>query len=111
MGAVIFNPVGISLGALMPLGVLKFPVMSLLREDSIPPSKVDILHLIPTNQGGTTGYPATRARIPHQGCTINQTSFILECLMVVLGYMELNIPMLTIPRTRSPHKATISGDP
>jgi hypothetical protein len=49
MGAVIFNPVGINLGALMLLGVLKFPVMSLLWEDSIPPSKVDIFHLIPTN--------------------------------------------------------------
>ena len=90
-GAVIFNPVGTNLGAFMPLGDPKTLVMSISWEDSTPPNKADIPHLTPTNQGDTTNYPAKWARIPTRGCISNRTSFILECLMVVLGCMEPNI--------------------
>ena len=48
-GAVTFNLVGTNLGALMPLGDLKISEMSLSQEDSTPPNKADISHLIPTN--------------------------------------------------------------
>ena len=100
-GGVTFNLVGTNQGALMPLGDPKILAMSLSREDSTPPNKVDLPQHTPTNpkQGDKHSSLAKRARIPNRGCTNNRTSFILECLMVFLGYTETNIPIIRIPRT------------
>ena len=48
-GVVTFNLVGINPGALTPLGDLKILGMSLSREASTPPNKVDLPHHTPTN--------------------------------------------------------------
>ena len=75
----------------------KILVMSLSWEDSTTPNKVDTPHLTPTNQGDTTSSPAKWAQIPSRGYISNRTRFTLEYLMVVLGYMECNIPIIKIP--------------
>ena len=102
-GAVTFNLVGTNLGALMPLGDPKISAMSLSWEDSTPPNKADLPHHTPTNPkwGDIHNFPAKWANIPNRGRIKMQTNFIPEFLMVVLGYMETNIPIIKIPRTRS----------
>jgi hypothetical protein len=102
-GAVTSNLLGTNLGALLPLGDPKILAMSLSWEDSTPPNKVDLPHLTPTNpkRGDTTSSLAKRAKIPNRGCINNRINSILECLMVVLGYMETNIPIIKISRTCS----------
>ena len=85
----------------MPLGDLKILGMSLLREASTPPNKAYLPHHTPTNpkRGDIRSSPTKRAKIPNKGCINKRTNFILECLMVALGYMETNILIIKIPRT------------
>ena len=101
-GAVTFNLVGTNPGALMPLGDLKISGMFLSREASTPPNKVDLPHHTPTNpkRGDIHSSSVKWAKIPNRGCINMRTNFILECLMVALGYMEINILITKIPRTR-----------
>ena len=75
----------------MLLGELKISFLSLSQEDSIPPNKAGMSLLTPTSQGGITSILAKWAQIPNRGCISLRTSFIKECLKVVLGYMVLNI--------------------
>lgn len=100
-GAVTFNLVGINPGALMPLGDPKISGMSLSREDLTPPNKADLPHLTPTNPKwrDIRSFPAKWARIPNRGHIKMRTNSIPECLMVVLGYIEINILITRIPRT------------
>ena len=100
-GAVTFNLVGINPGALMPLGDLKISGMSLSREALTPPNKAYLPHHTPTNpkRGDIRSSPAKWAKIPNRGYINMRTNFILECLMVALGYMEINILITRTPRT------------
>ena len=85
-GAVIINLVGLILGALMLLGVLKTLVMPPLLEGLILPNKMDMPCLIPINLKweDTLSVPLKWDKIPNSGCTHMRTTLILECLMVVL---------------------------
>ena len=100
-GAVTFNLVGINQGALIPLGDLKILGISLSWEDLTPPNNADLPHHTPTNPkwGDIRSFPAKWAKIPKRGHIKMRTNFILKCLMVALGYTEINILMTRIPRT------------
>ena len=101
-GAITFNLVGTNQGVLMPLGDHKILAMSLLREASNPPNKVDLPHHTPTNpkRGDIRSSLAKWAKISNRGRINKRTNFLPECLMVALGYMETNILIIKIPRTR-----------
>ena len=92
-GVVTFNLVGINPGALMPLGDLKISGISLSREASTPPNKADLPHHTPTNPkwGDICSSLTKWGKIPNKGYINMQTNFILDYLMVALGYMEINI--------------------
>ena len=85
----------------MPLGDLKILGMPISQEDLTPPNKVDLPHHIPTNPkwGDICSFPAKWAKIPNRGHIKMRTNIIPKCLMVVLGYMEINILITRIPKT------------
>ena len=100
-GAVIINLVGFNPGALMLPEVLNVLLISPLQEGSAFPNKVDLPCHIPINPkwGDILSSPTKWAKIPNRGCTKTQTKTILECLMVVLGCMEINIHITKTLRT------------
>ena len=69
-GAVIINLVGLSLGALMLLGVVKSLVMFPWQVVSIPPNKEDMPCLTPINLQweDTLSFLIKWVRIPNTGC-------------------------------------------
>ena len=81
-GAVTFNLVGTNPGALKPMGDLKILAMSLLREASTPPNKVDLPHHTPTNpkRGDICSSLAKWAKIPNRGHINKRTNFFQNAL-------------------------------
>lgn len=103
---VIINLVGLILGALMLLRVLKTLVMSPLLEGSILPNKDHMPYLIPVclKWEDTLNFLIKWVRIPNRRCIRMWTTLNRKCRMVVLVWMQINICSTNLLRTQSLQK-------
>ena len=87
----------------MLLRVLKTLVISPLSEGSILPNKEDMPCLTPISLKwvDTLIFLIKWVRIPNRGCIHMRTTHILECLMLVLVWISINICSTNLSRTRS----------